>query len=251
MSLRKVVSVFCGSLVGVFNLLAVVPAGAQSAPSWQLCTSNGILQDAIPTCDLGITKEVSINGEPFAPADTESEASSALIGDTVTWRITVTDLSTAGLFAYLTVDVSDILPAGVEYVSHTASIGTYDQTIWSFPTASLSGEFDYDSKLPAVLTIESTATTVGVWENRADFDAMHCDGKCEYQDGNSANNSDSAFINIDVNDPQVLAASTGDPEVLAETGTSSVLLTVMVGLTLIGVTFALRRFATAPYRNKK
>src|SRR5690349_46581 len=38
-------------------------------------------------CDLGIIKQVSVNGGAFADADTSPDAVPAHVGDTVTWKI--------------------------------------------------------------------------------------------------------------------------------------------------------------------
>ncbi|MAW85348.1 MAG: hypothetical protein CMJ42_02340 [Phyllobacteriaceae bacterium] len=61
----------------------------------------------------------------------QSADSTPAVGDTVTFRITVTN-ATAGTTA-TNVTLTDSLPAGLTYVSSTASAGTYDETtgVWT------------------------------------------------------------------------------------------------------------------------
>ncbi len=219
------------------------PVYAQQAP--QLCFANEVQieVDAQPACDLAINKEVSVNGGAFTPADTLGAAVQSTVGDTITWRITITDLS-VGYVPYTDIAVSDILPSQVSYVSHTASVGTYDQAEWVLPTSTMVGEFDYESLLPAVLTIQTTATTVGVAQNTAAFSTVFCDGPCGYFDSNDANDSNDAFVRINLpSQPQVLGSTT-TPQVLAATGTSSIVLTIAVGTGLVLAAIFLQRFTT-------
>ena len=77
-------------------------------------------------CDLSVDKQVSINGGAFEDADTSAAAVSAHIGDTATWKITVTNTSTEGLTPHGAVYIKDLLPNGVTYGDlYTASAGAY------------------------------------------------------------------------------------------------------------------------------
>src|SRR3990167_10359181 len=44
-------------------------------------------------CDLAIQKEVSVNGSAFVDANTSAEAAQAVVGDSVVWKISVTNPS--------------------------------------------------------------------------------------------------------------------------------------------------------------
>src|SRR3989344_3914493 len=65
-------------------------------------------------CDLALQKEVSVNGGAFFDADTSAEAVSATVGDSVVYRISITDTSTIDRDYYVggAVQVYDVLPAG-------------------------------------------------------------------------------------------------------------------------------------------
>lgn len=150
-------------------------------------------------CDLAITKEVSVNGGAFAAADTSDTAATAKVGDTLTWRVTVTDTSEEQAVPFGLVTVSDVVPAGVTVGTVVASEGSYADGAWTF---------DVDGTLPVTLTVTTTANAVGMVQNTAsfaDYNPNNCGdnesgvGLCEdppYADVDSTNNTDSAFVNV-------------------------------------------------------
>lgn len=81
----------------------------------------------------------------------QSADATPAVGDTVTFRITVTN-ATAGTTA-TGVSLTDQLPSGLTYVSHTASAGTYDQTtgVWTIG--------DVAGGTPVTLDISATVDT--------------------------------------------------------------------------------------------
>jgi uncharacterized repeat protein (TIGR01451 family) len=198
-------------------------------------------------CDLQVDKQVSVNGGAFVEADSSADAASAHVGDTVTWKITVSGDNSGTPQG--TVFVYDALPSGVSFVSYVASSGTYDttsgdffQNYWDLPLTS-----DGSSTLPATLTITSKATTVGLAQNTAEitkYDTGHCDGGCIYADADPDNNSDDAWVNVQT-EPQVLGSSTttgnvlGAGTTLTNTGVNTKVVSTIAGLlitTAIGVT---------------
>ncbi|MBI2007893.1 DUF11 domain-containing protein [Candidatus Saccharibacteria bacterium] len=203
-------------------------------------TQDTVLQCAIPEvefgeilvtdgCDLSIQKEVSVNGGAFVDANTSGEAVSATVGQSVVWRISVTntsDIDAEEFFVTGTVIVGDNLPAGVTYVSSLASDGsTYDQAndVWQFT-------LDNSTIYPLTLTINTTATNTGLAQNIAFLSGYLCDPPsffCEYSDSNNLNDGDEAWINVSAA-PVVLAEST--PVVLAATGSGVTESLVAAGL---------------------
>ncbi|MEK7600139.1 MAG: DUF11 domain-containing protein [Patescibacteria group bacterium] len=160
-------------------------------------------------CDLGITKQVSVNGGPASDADTQPAGLQARIGDIIVWTITVSDYSDRGLSPIGIVTVRDLLPSGATYVNSSATTGTYSNVTGDWV-------FTIDESLPATLTITTTANAAGVIENTAaftDYLPNNCDGPCEdppFVDAVSANNTNSAFVNV-VSDPVVVAATNPVP----------------------------------------
>lgn len=167
---------------------------------------------------MSLSKEVSINGGPFFAANDTASAPTAFTGDVVQYRITIDDVTNVDYEYYIagTAFVYDFFPSGVSYLSHTASVGTYDPVAgnWLF---TLSGSETY----PLTLTINATALTEGEVENAAFLAGHLCDGlqienACEYFDANSQNNGDNAWVNV-FTAPVVLGETTAKPQVLAET----------------------------------
>lgn len=200
-------------------------------------------QSQVP-CDLALKKEVRINDGAYFDANSAGEAVNAAVGDTVTWRITVTNTLPTTM-PEGDVSVTELLPSGVNFVSATASTGTYSGDSWLLNVGSVVGE-GYINHLPATLEITTTATTVGMHENRADLAAYYCDGPCEYEDGNTSNNFDLAYVNIEnksrvlgetttTTKPQVLASTT-----LADTGASTILPSFF-GLSVVAATLLITR----------
>lgn len=231
-------------------------AGAQESPATWFCWQDEVMleEDVTPLCDVELNKEVSVNGGAFVSADTSEAAAQALIGDTVTWRITVTDMSVGGYQINYELLIDDILPTGVSYVSHVASVGNYDQSQWELPVTVWNEQEQPESALPATLVIQTTAAQVGTWENNAVITSAGCDGWCNYEDENGQNDANSAFVRIvQPTVPQVLGSSTtttpaATPQVLAATGTVNVLLTILAGIGIAGLTVVLRRRVAVPVR---
>ncbi len=179
------------------------------------CSNNQevILLDQRLICDLNVDKLVSVNGGPFVEADTSADAAQATVGDTITWKIIVSNNSTEGLIPYGFVYVHDVLPSGVAYVNSSASAGNYITSgffanYWYIPLLG-GGEFP-STTLPATLTITSTSTATGLFKNTATlakYDTGSCDGGCVYADGDPTNDSNDAWIDPSAK-PVVLAAST-------------------------------------------
>ena len=196
-------------------LLAV--GSAQAAQIVLQCSSSQevIAGDAIVRCDLAVDKQVSVNGGAYQEADTSDAAVAAQVGDTVTYKITVTNNSTDGLTPHGAVYVKDVLPTGVSFVSYTASDGSYTgndgsyfANDWYLPLLS-GGEFP-STTLPATLTITTKVVSSGQYQNTAAFDKYDpgsCDGGCAYVDSVSTNDSNDAWINIPAQ-TQVLGSST-------------------------------------------
>src|SRR5258708_7003277 len=106
------------AVVGAVSLLAPLSLGAvahaaDEFPDVLYCLNNLEVQpNEPPTCDLKIDKQVSINGSAYAEADTSPEAVQAVIGDTVTWKITVSNTSCMGQIPVGKATVHDVLPSG-------------------------------------------------------------------------------------------------------------------------------------------
>jgi|SRR5665213_532949 len=162
-------------------------------------------------CDLSVDKMVSVNGSTPVDAPTSASAVQAHVGDSVVWTVTVTNTSTDHHTPQGTVTVKDVVPAGLTNVSGVPTSGTYTNNIWTFSVADLVS----DGSL--TLTINSTASTLGLIENTAAFACyIPCPSNndsnfsvdsivnsqnnesCDpaYSDSNSDNNSSSAFVNV-------------------------------------------------------
>jgi len=240
--MKKNILLAINSLVGsvIFALAPITMARAQVRIDLSPCQFGN---DVNVSCDLAIKKEVKVNDGSYQDANSPAEAVNANVGDTVTWLITVSN-AIALTAPEGTIDVTDLLPSGVVFVSATKSAGSFSGDLWTF---SLNNSDDgYESNLPATLEIVTTAAIVGTHENRADLSAYYCDGPCEYEDGNSANNFDLAYVNISTK-PQVLGSSTtSTPQVLAastlaDTGTGAVVASVISGAIILSVALLMRR----------
>lgn len=207
------------------------------------CTYIG--QSELPRggCDLSVKKYVSVNGSAFVDADTSADASSASLGDTVTWKIVLANVNpefqpTGSVY------INDILPSGVTYVSHLASVGDYQLSgffanDWYVPLLQSNGD-GFDSTLPATLTITTTASSTGLSKNTAalvKFDNGHCDGGCAYSDNDSFNNSDDAWISVS-GKPVVLGESTSATLSNTGSGTTESLVAGSLILATLGVAFS-------------
>jgi uncharacterized repeat protein (TIGR01451 family) len=199
-------------------------------------------ESGINGCDLGIDKTVSVDGgNTFVEADTSATAAQTTVGKTVIWQITVSNQSDAGYTPYGTITVNDILPsAGVSYVSSSATAGTYDNNAgtWTIPLTN----GDEGTNLPATLTITTTSTATGLFENTATLATYSsCGDDCgtfAYSDSNPDNDSNSAWIDPSAQ-PVVLGTSTTTTptQSLTNTGNGTALQTLAAG-TLMAATAA-------------
>jgi len=179
--------------LAMFPILSISQASAATTNSLRCNYNDGeVYQTGTEACDLGIDKQVSVNGGAFVEAPTQSSAVTAHVGDSVTWKVTVTNQSPTNYTPYGTVTVTDIVPSNITIGTATPSAGTFTSNNWTFSLA---------KNLPATLTITSTASTIGYVENTATLSgyASSCDGNCEfstYCDVNPNNNTVSAFVNV-------------------------------------------------------
>ena len=123
--------------------------------------------------DLSVTKSV----DDTAPN----------VGDTVTFTVT---LANAGPDAATNVEVTDPLPAGLGFVSSSATAGTYDETTGVWTIASLaSGD-------TATLTVDATVEALGSRTNTAEVTAVdQFDGDSTPANGDgSEDDQDSATL---------------------------------------------------------
>jgi uncharacterized repeat protein (TIGR01451 family) len=113
-----------------------ISGGAGSGTTFTSCTGN----------NAGILKTVSVATVP--------------LGSTALFSITVNNPDTRDITA---VSVSDLLPAGLGYVSHTVSAGSYDQAtgLWTIGTIAPSAS--------ATLTLTFRGDTLGTYTNTADL----------------------------------------------------------------------------------
>lgn len=230
----KTIKLFTVALFASTIAVAGIGGGLVSAQGNLYCTGMG---QEFPFnfntgCDLSIVKEVSVDGASFLDANLVGEAAQGVLGNSVVWRVTVSDSSETDVQDYwidTTIRVYDVLPVGVTYQSHSTSDGTFDSTTgtWEFTLSS-------STTYPLTLTINTTAETTGQVMNNAYLSGNFCDGWCEYSDANFANNSDDAWIEISAA-PVVLGEST--PQVLAATGSGLVqsLIAGMLILVTIGI----------------
>lgn len=217
-SIRKLLvgAAYVGTLIAPLALSAVAHAAEQTVVS---CATNNeivLVPDERQICDLTIDKLVSVNGGAFVEADTSADAAQAHVGDTITWKIVLTNTSSEGLVPHGIVYINDILPSGgVTYVSSSATVGNYITSgffanDWYVPLLQSDGGDGFVTSLPATLTITSTSSSVGLFQNTATlvkYDPGFCDGGCTYVDGDPTNDSNDAWIDPSAK-PVVLAETT-------------------------------------------
>lgn len=241
-TIKKVALAIAGAAALLTTLgLAATAHAQQVALSCSGGSDEIIAEDIEQICDLSVDKQVSINSSSFVEADTSADAAQAQVGDTVTWKIVVTNNSSEGLTPHGAVYVHDLLPSGVSYGSSSATAGNYITSgffanYWYIPLLNS----DSRTNLPATLTITSTSTATGLFQNTATlakYDAGSCDGGCAYVDGDPTNDSNDAWIDPSAK-PAVLAASTtNSSSTLANTGNSAVV-NIVAGvliLTAVGI----------------
>ena len=132
--------------------------------------------------DLAVTKTV--------------DKSTANVGDTVTFTITVTNLNGS---ACHDVEVTDQLPAGLQFVSDSTTDGTYNNVtgIWALAGNLTNGKSE-------TLTIEATMLTTTTQTNTATITFS------DRPDPDIGNNSDSATVNPSTAD-LVISKAVNDP----------------------------------------
>ena len=120
-----------------------------------------------PPVDLAITKTVD-NPAP------------AVLGLTVSFTLTVTN---SGALPATNVTVNDLLPAGLQFVSATASQGSYSSAtgIWAVGTV--------DNAAPRTLTIRANVNAAGLITNTATV------ATADQVDANATNNTASVTVN--------------------------------------------------------
>ncbi len=98
----------------------------------------------LASADLAVSKQI-LSGSPFLP------------GSTVTYRVTVTNNgpSDAGGFT-----LSDVLPAGLTYVSHTASAGSYSNATGDWVVGALASGGSVTLDLTAAINSGTENTTL-------------------------------------------------------------------------------------------
>ncbi|WP_425614647.1 SpaA isopeptide-forming pilin-related protein [Anatilimnocola sp. NA78] len=115
--------------------------------------------------DLELTKDVSDN----APN----------VGDQVTFTITVSNLGPDGATG---IEVTDLLPAGLTFVSETVSQGTYDEGTGIWLVGNIAANAD------ATLTVTATVTSLGAKTNTATITDLTS------TDLDTSNNTDSEIV---------------------------------------------------------
>ncbi|MFC1848481.1 PKD domain-containing protein, partial [Chloroflexota bacterium] len=113
-------------------------------------------------------------------------------GDTVTYTITLTN---NGPDTATNIVISDLLPAGVTYSSHTPSQGTYDSGSGAWPVGSLANGASATLYISASVDTGTAAQTI---TNTASVSSV------DQADPTPANNSDSAALTVQGADLQVI-----------------------------------------------
>jgi uncharacterized protein (TIGR03437 family) len=127
-----------------------------------------------PSADLSLTKTVN-NSTPN-------------IGEKVTYTITV---SNAGPIAATGVQVTDLLPSGLQYVNSNPGQGAYNQStgVWTVGTLSISNP-------AATLTITATVLTTGAKTNTAEVTASGATDPDSTPNNHNANEDDQASVSL-------------------------------------------------------
>ena len=139
-------------------------------------------EEELVEADLSLTKDVTGNPQR--------------VGDQATFLLTVEN---AGPDSASAIEVTDVLPDGVTYVSNTPSQGTYDDAtgIWSVGTVD-AGD---DATLEVVVTIDRTSVTnVAEITNAAAFDPDSQPAEGPLDDGqNPPDQDDEDIVTVTVN----------------------------------------------------
>ncbi len=186
-TLEIVATVTSGAAI---NNTALITAANQGDPDTNNNTDTETV-DAVPTADLSLTKDVS-NATPA-------------LNSNVTFTITLTN---SGPDSATGVQVLDQLPAGLLFVSSTASLGTYNETtgVWDVGTVA--------SAATPTLQIVATVTSSGGIINTAQVSASDVADNDSTPNNNQANEDDQDSITIDASSADltlVKQASTQTP----------------------------------------
>jgi uncharacterized repeat protein (TIGR01451 family) len=130
--------------------------------------SGGVTLTAAPSADIGIDKDV--------------DRSTALLGETVTFTVTVTNRGPSNATG---VAIDDVLPAGLSLVNATSSQGTYVGGVWTIGNLGVSDQ--------ETLTIVATLTQAGALVNHAAVRSS------DQHDPNPLNDGDPASVNAEAN----------------------------------------------------
>ncbi len=154
----------------------------------------------LPTGDNGtglvvVPVTLNVRGADLELTKTVDNAT-PLLGQNVTFTITVTE--TKGVYDATNVEVTDQLPAGLSYVSHTASQGTYDPGtgVWNVGTIPAGGSATLDivAQVTATGSITNEAEVTAVTE--ADPDSTPGDGMGDDYDSVTLNASPAADLEL-------------------------------------------------------
>jgi hypothetical protein len=171
--------------------------------------------------DLQVKTYVSVNGSPYVLTPTLAQAPIVLVGDSISWKIEVVNLSLdpIGSNVYNTINLQDSFRAFADYVSHATVDGKYDPItgVWSMAEViqpGVSKTLIVSTKLR--LSDEAIGNSVKV-----DYYTTVADDCSElrtsYTDLDSANNSSTAWLSSNTkpgDGPKVLGDSvtiTPDP----------------------------------------
>lgn len=151
-----------GTTTFSYSLIQTDGSGDQSR-RWSL---SGVAINAVPIADLSIAKTVD-HPEPYA-------------GQTITFTLTATN---NGSDNALNVQVSDLLPSGYTYQSHSTVTGTYNggSGVWDIGTL--------NADVSATLTISAVVNKTGDYANTATITG-------DVIDNTSGNNSSSVTITV-------------------------------------------------------
>lgn len=187
-------------LVG-FSLVFSLPIGlighAYADPTDLLCYQQDgeFYGTTTQGCDLGIDTKVVVGEGGYSDADTADDAVSAVIGDTIHWTITVSDLSDQGSNPFGIVTVKNVLPDNVSLLDATTTSGEFNSDTGNWV-------FTVEDGMPVVLTLTAKAISAGSFQDVATFTDYlpdNCDGPCQdppYFDANGVNNSNGAYVKI-------------------------------------------------------
>jgi uncharacterized repeat protein (TIGR01451 family) len=98
----------------------------------------------LANADLAVSKQI-LSGSPFLP------------GSTVTYRVTVTNNGPSDAAGFT---LSDVLPAGLTYVSHTASAGSYSNASGDWVVGTLASGDSVTLDLSAAINSGTANTTI-------------------------------------------------------------------------------------------